>query len=112
MAYENQAVPFIRPELESLVAQRQYLGHQLVRSQIRSFDLQTEALAVVTVREFWQDTSYQISGEYPMYDEPPAASRGPYSLEVTYTIELVADDYGPRWQVTQAIYGNQPPAWE
>ncbi len=57
-------------EIEGLVADRQYISHQLLRTQIRSFDLQSPDLAVVTVREFWEDTLFSYQGDYPSYDDP------------------------------------------
>ncbi|GAG24404.1 unnamed protein product, partial [marine sediment metagenome] len=33
--------------------------------------------------------------------------RGPYDLDVTYTLEYDDD----RWVVTNVVYQTQPPAW-
>ncbi len=106
------AMQFFQSELEALVAARAYIAHQLVRSQVRSFDLQTPTLAVVTVREFWQDTRYEYQGDFPEYGEPPTATREPYSLDVTYTLEWIETDYDQRWNVTRVVYANEPPAWD
>ena len=103
----SNAVDILRPELEALVSQGQYIGHQLVSTQFRSFDLQSETKAVVTVRETWQDARY--AGEYPDIGAEPLAQRGPYTLDVTYTIEFAPENSS--WQVTQAVFANQPPAW-
>jgi hypothetical protein len=103
--------PF-RPALQSLVEAKQYFGHQLVRHEIRSFDLQSENLAVVTAREVWLDTLHDYQGESPDHFEPEVARRGPYSQDVTYTLELIDDGSGPYWTVTRAIYADQPPAWQ
>jgi len=99
--------------IESLRAAKQYEGHKLLHSDFRSFDRQSEDLAVVTVRETWQDQLYAFN-EYPGYagmgsGEPgePEAERGPYTLDVTYTLER--DETG--WGVTRVVYGNEPPAW-
>ena len=43
-------------------------------------------------------------------DEPVAGKRGPYTLDVTYTLGPAED--GVSWQVTQAVYANQPPAFQ
>jgi hypothetical protein len=102
--------PF-RAEIEALNAAKQYIGHQLVSSDFRSFDLQSPTLAVVTVRETWSDKKYNYSGDYPIYDETPFAERGPYTLDVTYTLESVQNEFGSNWQVTGAVYTTQPPAW-
>ncbi len=86
----------------------QYIAHQLVSSNVRSADLQSENMAVLTVRETWQDKLYEYDGDYPNYDEPVLSERGPYSLDATYTVEF-KDGY---WQVTQVVYANQAPDWE
>lgn len=110
--YQYAALDPFRAELAQLAADRQYVGHQLVRSQVRSFDLQSPDLAVVTVREVWRDTLHEHSGEYPTYDEPASASRGPYTLDATYTLERGGDEFGELWQVTRLVYADSPPAWE
>ncbi len=84
------------------------MAHLLMRSQIRSVDLQSPTLAVITVRETWQDTLHQYQGDYANYDEPASASRGPYELDVTYTLEWINE----AWQVTQVVYASQTPGWE
>jgi hypothetical protein len=96
----------LKREIEALRAQKRYEGRQLVGSSFRSFDPQSEGLAVVTVRETWQDWLYQFS-EFPGEGGEPLAQRGPYALDVTYTLER--GEHG--WVVTRAIYANQPPAW-
>jgi hypothetical protein len=100
-------------QIESLRAGKQYEGHQLVHSDFRSFDRQAEDLAVVTVREKWQDWLYEFK-QYPGYagmdpGEPdqPEAERGPYTLDVTYTLKR--NETG--WTVTRAVYADEPPAW-
>jgi hypothetical protein len=100
-------------QIEVLRAGKQYEGHQLVRSDFRSFDRQADDLAVVTLRETWQDGLYEFK-QYPGYagvepGEPdqPLARRGPYTLDVTYTLER--DETG--WSVTRAVYADEPPAW-
>ena len=98
----------LEPEIEALRAQNQYLGRQLVNRDYRSFDRQSEALAVVVVRETWQDWLYDIV-DYPGdFMSDPVAQRGPYTLDVTYTLE----ESDGRWQITAAVYANQPPPWE
>jgi hypothetical protein len=94
-------------ELQALLNEKKYVAHQLINSQFRSFDLQSDTQAVVTVRETWQDKLYQFSGDYANYDEQPLAERSPYTLDATYTIDN-KDGY---WQVSSASYANQPPPW-
>jgi hypothetical protein len=103
----DPALASFQAELQALQSEKKYLSHQLIDSQFRSFDLQSDTQAVVTVRETWQDKLYQYSGDYANYDEAPLAERGPYALDATYTIEE-QDGY---WQATQVVYANQPPEW-
>jgi hypothetical protein len=100
-----------RAELQSLADQNQYIGHQLRYYQVRSFDLQSDTTAVATVREVWFDKLYGYSGDTPTYDEAPISERGPYTLDVTYTLGQVQSELGNYWQVTNMVYSNQPPAW-
>jgi hypothetical protein len=94
--------------VESLRAAKQYEGRQLVSSEFRSFDRQLDDIAVVTVRETWQDSLYEFD-DYPGWgDSEPLAQRGPYTLDVTYTLEW-DEEYG--WLVTRAVYANEPPSW-
>jgi len=100
-------------QIEALRAAKQYEGHQLLHSDFRSFDRQAGDLAIVTVRETWRDTLYAFNN-YPGsagWDagEPnePEAERGPYTLDVTYTLER--DETG--WAVTRVVYTYEPPAW-
>jgi hypothetical protein len=92
--------------IEALQAEQRHQGRTLISVAFRSFDRQSEGLAVVTVREAWRDALYE--GEYPEFDQQPLAERGPYTLEVTYTLEQVEPG---RWQVTRIVYANGPPEW-
>jgi hypothetical protein len=97
--------PF-QADFQRLRENQQYEGRQLVRADFASFDLQSEALAVATVRETWNDTRYE--GEYPDFDQPVVARRGPYTLMVTYTLERQP---GAGWSVTAFHYAAPPPEW-
>lgn len=99
---------FVRPDLVELNASKMYIGHKLISSEFRSVDLQSETKAVVTVREQWQDQLFAYSGDYPNYDEAVKHARGPYAMDMTYTIEL-KDGW---WQVTGVVYNSQVPGWE
>ena len=91
-------------------AEKHFIGRQWIKASYRSFDLQAEDRAVVTVRETWEDRLYEFAAApgdaEPLHD--PVASRGPYTLDVTYTLQ----DQGGAWQVTNVVYGNEPPAWQ
>ncbi len=101
----------ILADVQRLAGQGHYMGHQLVRTEYRSFDLQSATLAVVTAHETWQDTLYGITQDYPDTGDPVVAQRGPYALDVTYTLELSDTEQGRRWQVTNVVYAQQPPAF-
>ena len=100
-----------RSQVEALNGAKQYMGHQLYSSYFRSFDLQSPTQAVVTVRETWKDALYAYSGDWPNYDETAIAERGPYDLDVTYTLQYVQEGSNPYWKVVQAVYNTQPPSF-
>ena len=108
---DESALAQFGPEIQELTAASRYVGHQLVRTHFRSFDRQSPTLAVVTVRETWQDTLYERQGEWAEYGDPIAAERGLYTLDVTYTVEAEVLSYGTVWRVARAVYANTPPAW-
>jgi hypothetical protein len=93
--------------VETLQAEQRYEGRTLRAVDFRSFDRQAEELAVVTVRETWQDALYEGPG--PTYDAEPIAERGPYALDVSYTLER--GEHG-RWRVVRAVSANEPPEWQ
>jgi hypothetical protein len=97
-----------QPELEALKAAGQYAGRRWNRADYRSFDLQSPDLAVVTVRETWDDTLYQMIGEFPEFTDPIMGQRGPYTLDATYTLERGENG----WQVTRLVLEGAPPDWE
>lgn len=107
LSAKGAALEQLSAEIETLRAEKQYEGRQLMSSDFRSFDRQAEDQAVVTVRETWQDQLYEFS-QYPGVEAgKPLAQRGPYTLDVTYTLER--DESG--WLVTRIVYANEPPAW-
>jgi hypothetical protein len=95
-------------EVEASRESNRYEGRELRGLDFRSFDRQSEALAVVTVRETWKDALYEYQGDGPSYDGEAISERGPYTLDATYTLERTEG----RWLVTRAVYANQPPDWE
>ncbi|MGD8966289.1 MAG: DUF3160 domain-containing protein [Anaerolineae bacterium] len=96
-------------EVEALRTNRRYQGRELRGIDFRSFDRQSEDLAVVTVRETWKDALYGFEGDEPGYGAEPISQRGPYTLDVTYTLERGKQGH---WMVARAVYANQPPEWE
>ncbi len=109
------ALDFISAEVEALRAQKHFEGRQWMGTDYRSFDQQSATLAVVTVRETWQDTLHAHKGaEHPAEtgdegDMQQIEERGPYNLDITYTLERTP---GNRWIVTRIIFANPRPAWQ
>ena len=98
--------PALKPfaaEIRQLENNKQYIAHQLVATDFRSFDLQGANQAVVTVRETWQDTLHTYAGSGPDYSEPAIAERGPYDLDVTYNLQAETTEYGTYWRITRAV---------
>ena len=106
LSARGAALEQLSAEIEALRTEKRYEGRQLVSSDFRSFDRQAEDRAVITVRETWQDALYAFD-DYPGGGGEPLAQRGPYTLDVTYTLER--DEAG--WLVTRVVYANEPPAW-
>ncbi len=105
--WEPDVVALYQPALDALIAADQYLGRQWLHASYRSFDRQAEDRAVVTVRETWEDALYDQLAEEPSGVDVVAGRRGPYTLDVTYSLALV----GGAWRVTRVVYANEPPAW-
>jgi len=96
-------------QVEALQMEGRYEARKLMDVDFRSFDRQSENLAVVTVRETWQDTLHAFEGEMPSYEEPVTAERGPYTVDLTYTLEQTEPG---DWHVTRLVYDREPPDWE
>lgn len=103
----DEVVAQLGEQVEAMTEAGRYEGRQLLSTDLRSFDRQAEDRAVVTARETWQDALYEL-GDYPGEGGDPLAERGPYTLDVTYTLER--SDQG--WLVTRMVYADEPPAWE
>ena len=108
MAETSGVLAQFQSEIDSLRAAKRFIGKQLVSKNFSSFDQQSADLAVVTAQETWQDTLY----EGDLYgDNKDIASRGPYTLPVTYRLERKTGDTGSVWEVTEINYADQPPEW-
>ena len=97
-------------ELDALQVAKQFMGRQWIHASYRSFDIQAEDRVVVTVRETWEDKLYtfrEMPGDAELLSAP-IGHRGPYTLDVTYTLAQQDE----QWVVTNVVYNNQPPAWE
>jgi hypothetical protein len=98
----------VEAEIEAWFKQNRYLAHQLMYVQYRSFDFESDSRAIVTARETWLDKLFEYGLAGPDYFEDTlVGERGPYDLDVTYTVEFDGD----RWQVTNIVYQTQPPDW-
>lgn len=95
---------------DELEANKQFIGRQWVTASYRSFDFQSETQVVITVRETWQDTLYSYTdgpGDFGT-GSTLVGVRGPYLLDVTYTLEFVNES----WIVTNVVYTSEPPGWQ
>jgi hypothetical protein len=106
------ALDFIVAEIDALRAQKHFEGRQWVGTDYRSFDRQFADMAVVTVRETWQDMLYAYPTAHPAEtgdenDMQEIGARGPYTLDVTYTMERSGED----WVVTRIVVADARPAW-
>jgi hypothetical protein len=109
---DGPALEAVRQEIGRLTAAGQYLGHQHKGTDFRSFDLQSQTRAVVTASETWQDTLYALQEWSPEMDDAVLAERGPYTLEATYSLDLVNEGQGPLWMVKDVTYVQSPPPFE
>lgn len=104
----GQAAEAVNAEIEALAAGQQYEARQWMHTSYRSFDRQSDNLAVVTARETWRDKLFQFEDEQFAENDLLSGTRGTYTLDVTYTLER--SETG-QWAVTRMVYANQRPAW-
>jgi hypothetical protein len=106
-------------EFADLRSRDEMIGRTLVNVNYLSVDFQSADQAVVTAREVWQDELYRVreydeNGYYP--NKAWVSSRGPYTLEATYTLRRVpVNSNGVTtydWRVSRVVYADQPPDWE
>ena len=107
-AAEGEIVQDMISQVETLQAEQRYQGRKLMGVDFRSFDRQADDLAVVTVRETWRDELFAFEDRGPSYSEPAIAERGPYTLDVTYTLERSESG---RWEVMRVVCDDQVPDW-
>jgi hypothetical protein len=97
-------------EFDALRQAQQFMGRQWLHASYRSFDIQAEDMAVVTVRETWEDTLYSFEGAPGdgSTQSSVIGHRGPYPLDVTYTLKKQEDG---RWMISNVVLNNEPPTW-
>lgn len=95
------------PELRALAEAGQYVARRSIAVDYRSVDFQSPDLAVVAVRETWEEARHRLTGEEPQQEDPALARRGPFARDVTYTLER-----GPGgWRVSRAVFDGAAPDW-
>ncbi len=107
----GKALAQVEAEIAALQKQQQYESRQWIQTDYRSFDRQADDLAVVTVRETWQDSLHQYEDQpFATSDiDPVVATRGPYTQDVTYTLQR---NRAGKWLVTRIVYTSERPEWE
>ncbi len=98
---------FIAKQLEPLVKAKQYEGRQMVEVNFRSFDMKDAKTAIVTTRETIRGELHNNNPTDPNLDGPKVATRGPYSVDVTYTLTLGQNG----WAVTNVVSNTPFPPW-
>ena len=113
--------------IAELRAQNQYEGRQLISSDYLGVEPSATSPnnVMVTVRETWKDflVRYEGSDPFAWFDlgepEPITASRGPYTVDVTYELAPllskcnpgVASYYCYQWSVVRFTELTERPAW-
>jgi hypothetical protein len=104
--------------VDALRDQRQYEGRQWISTDYVSVEPVSPDLINVTVRETWSDYLVTYAGDNP-FDwnlqgaaEPITARRGPYTVDVTYVLERLAEPLsGYAWRVVSMTELTARPAW-
>lgn len=106
---------YIAAELEPLAKAGQYEGRQNLETSYRSFDMADENNAIVTTREVWRAALHanDPANAKPWPEGPQIADRGPYTIDVTYTLVRVQNEYSKQyfWQVTNVVVNTPLPPW-
>ena len=112
--------------IAAMRSRKQYEGRQWVSTDYLSVERASVSQAVVTARETWRDFLVQYSGDKPFawYDEnapttdPVTARRGPYTVDVRYTLEQATTDCRPSqrtrcyyWRITRFEELTPRPEW-
>lgn len=103
----DKAAKFLVTQLEPLAKAHQYEGRQIIETSFRSFDMQDAKTAVVTTRETWRGELHNY-GPDAFSDGPKIAERGPYTIDVTYTL---TKDQNGFWSVSNVVVNGTLPPW-
>jgi hypothetical protein len=105
---QDKVTQWLVSQLEPLAKARQYEGRQIIATSFRSVDLQNANTAIVTTRETWRGELHN-NAEDPSEDGPKIAERGPYTIDVTYTLSKNQEGM---WTVTNIVVNGALPAWK
>lgn len=108
-------------QMQAMRAERYYEGRQWVHTDYLAWE-RTGDTAIITVRETWQDFLVQYTSPNPFdwylanpstTDDPITARRGPYTVEVRYTLSLRPGDAFNRymWRVDNFEELTPRPGW-
>jgi hypothetical protein len=104
--------------VDALRAQRQYEGRRWTSTDYVSVEPISPNRINVTVRETWSDYLVTYTGENPFdwnlqsVPEPITARRGPYTIDVAYVLERLAEPVGGyQWSVVSMTESTPRPAW-
>ena len=106
--------------VDALRDQRQYEGRQWISTDYVSVEHVSPDLINLTVRETWSDYLVSYAGNDPFdwalqyVPEPIAAHRGPYTIDVAYVLERLAEPAGAyhwSWRVVSMTELTPRPAW-
>jgi hypothetical protein len=104
--------------VDALRAQSQYEGRKWISTDYVSVEPVSPDLINVTVRETWSDYLVTYAGNDPFdwasqyVPEPITARRGPYTIDVAYVLERLAEPlYGYQWRVVSMTELTPRPAW-
>ncbi len=101
---------YLVTQLTPLAKAKQYEGRQIIETSYRSVDMKNATTAIVTTRETWRGELYNESPNGPDEDGMKVAERGPYTVDVTYT--LTYDTKLKAWGVTNLVVNGKLPDWK
>lgn len=107
LAAPNGAEQWFIRELTALVENGHYEGRQIVETNIRSVDFESENRVIIAVRETWRGYLHQADPDSEYVDGPLLAQRL-YTVDTTYTLER--NQYGG-WDAVNIVTKGEIPDW-